>query len=279
MHEEPSRPGYTYLIVAGHADCEPWKSILRNGQMETWMSSINEFPNTELLNSFGKPVGRIINRFDRYLWNLRWNKYTGKLFLAFDFLLQRSLNSWIPDSKIEFNTEIKTNTLRLDMPDLDHLLARKTFAIFKYFVSTDHSFLVLTTTSSYLSIENLEIALAKVDTIRFVGGRVVQQEGGNFPSGTFRILSRKVIEELIENVDEMEFWLPEDLAIGRLLKKLGYELTPLQSIDLDTHESIANLDSKEAAEVIHFRLKSGPINSRNDVHLMKSLENKLAGLK
>ena len=82
MVNSESKP--TLLIALQHGLYEPWISILKNGQMETWLK---DTPNNdcEIVHFHSTPVGKFGWYFDRIHEKLRWmNRYTSLALRFFD---------------------------------------------------------------------------------------------------------------------------------------------------------------------------------------------------
>ena len=100
-------------------------------------------------------------------------------------------------------------------------------------------------------------------------------ENANFVSGSFRILSRDVVKLLLDNP---KGWTPrklEDLALGEFLSKRGIRPIFIPSNNFDSVEQIDQAKIEVLADQLHFRLKSGTIDKRNDVKLMILLHKKI----
>ena len=152
----------------------------------------------------------------------------------------------------------------------------KELSYFKYFLlKSDADFLVTTTNSSYLNLQAISKKLQELDVGRTYYGPQ-PYAGAKFVSGSFRIFSRDVVAAIVSNRIKWRIWELEDVAIGRLLLKIGVlpTFTELNSFDLP--EKIEALSEKFVRSQLHFRLKSGTAANRQDAPLMKLLHSKFS---
>ena len=82
---------------------------------------------------------------------------------------------------------------------------------------------------------------------------------------------------VINNRNKFDYWLPEDLALGRLLSDVNIDYVELPSIDLTSIHELSKLKREVLLSFTHFRLKSGTFTNRHDIELMKELHRKLWG--
>jgi hypothetical protein len=164
------------------------------------------------------------------------------------------------------------------MLDLNLMMNRKSLAVFNFAANSNYDFVIITTSSSYLNLKNLEEALGGLPRKNLVAGRILKQHAIKFPAGSFRIFTPDVLKRAIEIRDLYKYWLPEDLALGQLLQNLDLVFVELPSIDLPTIDALNSLDSEKISKNIHFRLKNEIDGVRTDVETMKALHEIIEGL-
>jgi len=71
----------------------------------------------------------------------------------------------------------------------------------------------------------------------------------------------------------------EDVAMGRLATKLGVNFQELGSLVLGTLQELQATNDATLMANYHFRVKSGSLNSRNDVEIMLALHNRIRAIK
>lgn len=265
-----------FIVVVGHALYSPWIEIFENGQLKTWLNKTPE----AVIHAFGNPVNRMIRRIDSQFWKYKWNPIFGKYLLGFQRALNPLLSRIQPKTDESFHPWFKSFTWRIGMPDLDLLMANKTMAIFRNSLSHDYGYLVTTTSSSYINLEELKATIKKLSIEKCVAGRIIEQNNEKFPSGTFRIFSRDVIKEIVKRERSFSYWLPEDLALGRLLKTIdNITWTNLKSVNIPDSTALDNLSDVELKNIVHFRLTSGTLENRNDTNLMRHLHERMKNIK
>jgi hypothetical protein len=271
---EPESSKPSYVIILGHALYEPWQSILFKGQLKTWAPVSNQ----EILHSYGVTVNKLIHKLDQKYWELKWHKHFGKLVLLLDVFFFQLLNRRATSIR-EIKSSYGFNAIEVEMLDLNIQMNRKSLAVMKYASQLKTDFVVFTTSSSYLSIKNLEAVLSTLPRERLVAGRLIEHGSEKFPSGSFRIFTPDLLLAALADLTAYKSWLPEDLAFGKLLTKHSPNYFSVSSIDLETTEEVNELTEGEIAQVVHYRVKSGTLTMRNDVALMLALHYKILNWK
>lgn len=262
-----------YEIYVGHALLSPWKQILERGQLQTWAQPSD----TRIRHAFGRPVYPFLHFVDDYYWKLKWTKYPGKLILVFEVLISRIVRRYNPRITI-VNDKYTEKDVLINLPDLNILQNIKSLAIHKYVSKSEKDFVLLTTTSSYINSRLLKEKLAELPRKRLAAGRIVTSGEEKFLSGSFRLYSPDVLREVMVSLKDYKSWLAEDLAMGNLVRKQGFALVELKSLDIASMRELESLTRKQLEETIHYRVKSGTLKNRNDIQIMSALHLKLSEL-
>lgn len=255
-----------FLIVVCHALYSPWIEILNDGQLKTWAKPGSH----NVVHAHGIPTLKVLRKLDVKYWDLKWSQRWGKIITTIEFLLSPLFNRNIPNvstSELFF----EAHSIAVEMQDFNFMMNKKTLALLKYGAAQDYKHIVFTTSSSYINIASLKRELVKLPPTNVVAGRIIERGGSQFPSGSFRIFSPDVLNEVLQNLKGYKYWLPEDLALGKVLSKLDIKFFHLGSFDLETHDSIDSLTEQDLINVPHFRLKSNVDGRRIDVELMERL--------
>jgi hypothetical protein len=166
--------------------------------------------------------------------------------------------------------------LEVAIPDAYVLAPSRELALFSYFLrETDARWLYMTTTSSYVRAGRLlEHARALGQYGVYAGTRV---EAGRhaFASGANRLLSRDVVEAIMGSRKYWDRSLLEDLGMGKLVHRLGVQLIALPTLNLEAVDDVNLLPAQLLDENYHFRVKSGPLDERDDVSVMLALHSRL----
>lgn len=263
------------LIAVIHGPYEPWLSILRDGQMQTWIKQENE---VDVVNVFGKPINKFKKEIDQKLYFLRWNRnkvlaYSSLLVEAFLKKLIR-LEKYKPKSIEKVSSEFGI-VWEVQMPDSLLLQGVKNLSVLREFLKKDYEYLVTTITSSYVNVPKLKAYLSENKSTHFAGGRIEKSGEMDYQQGSFRVYSREVVLELVKNSKHYQHWKIEDIAMGKLVNSLGFQVTPMPNITLNTRSDILKLTHKELHETISYRCKSQQGEIRFDSQIMKELHNLL----
>jgi hypothetical protein len=252
---------------------EPWRSILYEGQLKTW--AINQ--DITIYHTYASPVPKYFRKIDAFMWKLKWAPGFGKYFTAIELVAKFPFSVRRGSLIHEFLPGTQEKSLRIRMPDLDMLMNFKSFGVITGTLEFDYDYLVSTTTSSYLNIENLKREISELPRAGVVSGRIVEQDSVSFASGSFRVFSRDVVESFLVHRKLFSTWRPEDQAFGFLTKDTvrDVEYVSMVSLDVDSLVSLNNLTDTDLSDVVHFRLKSGSLQNRGDIKLMLKLHEKL----
>jgi hypothetical protein len=270
MLKSPDRRDFAIFI--GHADYEPWAAIVRNGPIQTWFK--NEIDNVYYVS--GKKSNSIIRGLDTAFWNAKWHPKFGRTAVAIEFILQKTLKSYRPKHKLTILEGTQKKLIEFQMPDLNILYCHKTINLLHQSLAFEWKHYVSVTSSSYINIKALENVIARLPKTNCVAGRIMRQGSNLFPCGTFRIFSRDVVELIVENREKYPLYLPEDLALGKLIVDLNFEQIELASLDLPNLETLESYTFQELAAIPHFRCKSGTHKARQDVDIILKLHSRLA---
>lgn len=256
----------TFLVIIGHAFYSPWLEILLEGQLKTWVN-VND---DRIVHSHGDAVGRYLHYVDQKYWQLKWSRRWGRVVHIAERVILPIMNSMKTSVSIS-KSDYGFMSLSVRMPDLNLMMNRKSLAVLDFASKTNYDFIVFTTSSSYLNIKNLQEALSKLPREGVVAGRIIKQHSIKFPSGSFRVFTPDVLRLSMRSLGRYKYWLPEDLALGKLLDEFSLEYIELASEDVPTIEALQTLDRERIRKTIHFRLKNEVLGARTDIETMRAL--------
>ena len=267
------------ICAISHGLYEPWLSILKDGQQQTWLSE--KFPeNFEVLHYHATPVGRLFQLLDKLHEKIRWkNRYLASFLCLMDNLILSPLLSYIPKSQ---NSQLLTsveNVLHIKFPDTYLTYRWKFLSLLKYFVyETNSEFLFITSTASYVQPDLVLEFINKIpDNSTYAGAE--PYEGADFISGSNRIISREIAIQVLETRNKWKPGIIEDVAFTRLVKANGNQLMTFPIANIDSITSLFETPDAFIKRTYHFRLKSITGAKRNDVLIMKSLHERVLRLK
>ena len=259
------------LCAVVHGLYQPWISILENGQTPTWLS--DGFPkNFSVVHFHGRPVGSLGRGIDRVHEKIRWGgRVPNQILRIIDRILMFPFLISIPKVTISNSLPARIPGIRIEWPDIYATLRWKDLAIIEYFCKkTDFDFLFMTTSSSYIRPFKLIEYCSKFEVGDVYAGSKPYPDA-EFVSGANRILSRSTAEAVLSS---RVFWDPaviEDVALGDLIRKNGIEYQSYDQCNIPSLEYLESLSDEMLLSNYHFRVKSGSINERQDVQIMKRL--------
>ena len=256
------------VISIGHALRMPWTDILYEGQCKTWLKeeSIEDF---NILHIYGKPPNRIVRQIEKLDEIVRSNfsyiNFIRKLYLKpFYYCFFRKT----PSSKIEKLTLTNMKSLKVNVMDIVPFVMFKMLLTLEWFVhETQYKYLYVTTTSSYLRITTLISHINSIQGPIEFGGSILKHNQIEFISGANRLFSREVAENILKNKHKLDLFIPEDVAISKLVVSLGHELLNLPTLNIDSEQKLSELTESDLRYNFHFRLKSvGSLKAFNMVN-------------
>jgi hypothetical protein len=266
------------LVIVEHGLYSPWKEILLNGQIPTWANSNKH---VDVVHGHGRPIFKAGHEIDQFLYSIRLHRlrWLANTFVRFERLWKSPLNlgKWSPGVREKSIPNTGAPAWEVQMPDLAILQAHKTLSLLVHALNYDYDYVVTTTSGSYIDLEKLYEKILQLPRSNLISGRFVSMPGGGFfPSGAFRIFSIDVLQNVKSLRTSCNHWIPEDVAIGRLLDDPSYVFLEMPSLDLPTIEDIDRYSRSDLNGIAHFRCKSGSLRARGDVDIMLALHRRLA---
>ena len=268
-------PSYKILVVISHGYYPPWIDIALKGQDKTWLDG--DIPlNVEILHYHGTPLGKLGILFDRLHERVRWsNRFGYALLKQFDSVVTFPFLAMVPSSDSSELLSLRHKTIHVKWPDTYLTFRWKARGMFKYVLDNyDFDFLFMTTTSSYIRLDELSRLLSSKTPIRFLGGASAYA-GANFAAGSNRVLSRDLVQGLLNNPKSYLPFPIEDLSMSKSLMEDGVKLVPLPHLDISSLTALKQLSDSQLISHYHFRLKSGGLDNRGDVTIMNALHERL----
>jgi hypothetical protein len=262
------------LVLTLAVEKNPWLEIERNGQLRTWNSKHS--PDTTFLRYSGVIENKLRSKLIQKIWEklnsnffARNNIFFKKMF---NFLLKAfnsKINKQIPPAEIE-NNQIVTNA-----PEGWAFLGIKTISAFKCALETlEFDFLFRINTSSYLNVEKMRESLATVEPRNYYAGLKGIHRGQIFASGCGYILSRDLVELVVDNYKSWNHLQIDDVALGELLTtKFNFPIQEFPRIDVNSIEAVQTITSKDLQNTFLFRCKTG--ESDSTISIMRELHKKL----
>lgn len=258
-------------VAITQANTEPWISIWLEGQALTWIKeSINDLDIIHI-QSIDAPF--VIQKFDTFHENNRYKKKIGLWQGRLDKVFAKLISRKIPKYKYNQTTKILT----VNSWSTYFLQGRRNIALFDWFLNcTTKDFLFLTNTSSYINQRNLLQLVRQFDPSEpiYAGYLLPEGEIKQFVSGAGKLMSRRCVELVRDNWKLYTHDALEDVAQGRLMRKLGVPAIPLSRVSVPTPNEVSKLPEDVILREFHFRCKSQD-NPRKDAEIMRLLHERI----
>lgn len=274
------------LIVVFHTRQEPWESLVRRGQFNTWVPTAVKH-GFKIAYCFGPKPSRIVSILDREIEKLRWTR--GGRISEFRNILNRILaapfKTFVPTlRKVEYEGAPEGVVgLRTSIWDMYSTSRWRQLGLFQYFLTqTSCDLLMIVTSSTYLAPDKI------LENLRNLSGKIVyagpiqgQKPSKIFVSGAQVVINREFADLALANKSRIPTHLLNDLGLGEVAHIHGIEPQALPTLNIS---SMAEL--QEASDFVfitnhHFRLKSfiEGTTERNDVMLFEELHKRLNQIK
>ena len=268
-----------FLVGIMHVTKDPWLSITRDGQIPSW-EQLN-YRNFSVIYFFGISNSVTI-RINAIIENLRWvrGRYASYGISYFLMCILRPWLNFLPkyESVDENESKLRAPSLRVNFLELTATMRWKKLSFLKYFLEqSDADFVIITTSSSLLNFDPIVEFVSKVKAKKepVYAGRILAGYDCEFTSGSFTLMNRESVRLLLKNRFLIPVHVMDDIGFGTAFKKLGINPINLKSIDFDSATKIEETSREILKTIGHFRFKSGPQDSRNDVELMQELNLRL----
>lgn len=262
-------------ILISHAHQEPFISILEGFERPSKFQF--EGFSFDLFYFEGRRVGRIENwlrvKVERIRYSIFW-----PILRLYDsvFLWLAALK--LPEAK-EGTDESGRRFLKINTPDDQRHIALKVYSALVFCENAKYDFVIRTTSNSILNLNNLVTFLRSEfsERIVYAGREVKSHNRPPFISGSFLILNRFAVENLLKLRKFHNYGVLDDVAIGRILEKVSEVVTKqyCQSLDFPSVSHVSDYPYNILPESFHYRCKSIAIQ-RNDLKIMLELKKHLS---
>lgn len=259
------------LCLVGHGYYQPWIEIAKEGQDKTWLAQ--DLPDGfQVIHFHGTPVKKLGLLLDKLHERIRWSNRFGNLLLKFfDFIITLPFLGLIPSAKQSTLLHLKHQAIHVNFPDAYLTVRWKVKGIFQFVLQNyDFDYIFITTSSSYIRPSKLVEVLQDSSRTQYLGGAKAYV-GASFAAGSNRILSKDLVEYLVEHPTSYMPHIIEDVSMSRSLTKSGVIISFQPHLDISSLAVLDSISDEELESNYHLRLKSGPLSQRNDVAIMRAL--------
>ena len=263
------------LIAVSQANQEPWNSIWTNGQQNTWMASSAN--GVKVVNFYSKNAPLIIKKLDDFHEKNRYRRHISVWQGRLDKLFTGLISKNIPDYILDQSNDL----LLINSWSTYFTLGRRYMGLYKWFLAQkEYNFLFTTNTSSYINQKKLFEVIQSFNEghLVYAGFLIPEFEVNQFVSGAGKLLSRKVVEIIVNNSASYKHSYLEDVDLGHFMREKGISPISLSRIEIRNPQEVPDISEATLREEFHFRCKSFE-NPRKDAEIMLQLHERISDLK
>lgn len=266
---EDATPLKTVFCAIQHLDRDPWKTIRDLGSRQTWLKEF--IPNEMKVVFFsGIPLSPLVRRLEIFHEKVRWSAL-GRILPILDYLFFKPFCLYVPVATM-YESKNGESDLIVQCPDAFVFLNNKFLGLYRYFLDqTDCDYLYTTTTGSYLQPKIIVDLCQQLPDKDVYAGSILNAGKRKFISGANRLMSRDVVQRLVNERRLLNPVYLEDLSQGIVLEKIGVPFHETPTINLHSLDELFGKNKQEVLANFHFRIKSYTDRSLNDVEIMQQL--------
>jgi hypothetical protein len=255
------------LVLTNSKD--PWKKIFHEGAEATWIPQAAKL--MKIYSYTGRAPGIIHSARESLTGRMRHSR--------FDFV-QRFIDRWFRQVFMRFPLDqslINGNIYQREV-ELHSTIGVRTLSAFEFILNDKNwDFLWRANVSSYVYAPRLLSTIENLPKRNLAAGVIGQFGEISFLSGAGYLLSRDVVQRVVENA---QFWnnlFLDDVALGILLFNLDIKLQPLERLTISDVSQVNQYSKSVLANYASFRC-NGLRDRDQDILIMKALNQKLYGL-
>lgn len=178
------------------------------------------------------------------------------------------------------DTGVYGDRLVVNAPEGLENIGYKMIEAFKYILNVNHkfSFVYRTNLSSYISIPVLLENIKKRKSEECYSGVVGIHNGIKFASGSGYLISRDLVEKVVQKRNDWDHVYLDDVALGKILNTMNIPITEFPRVDIPDIKALKKI-KKVDSKVFHYRCKSGNGNRKFDIIAMNYLHYKFFDVK
>jgi hypothetical protein len=175
------------------------------------------------------------------------------------------------------NMNLHDDTIYAPYPEGYENIGYKTLFAFEFLLSTDFDFLFRPNTSSFVNIHKLNEFVKTIPTEKYYGGSPIPFNGGGVMdsdrpdgptvcgSGCGFILSRDLVQLIVDNKDKWEHRLIDDLALCKFLNDFGVKMNKCPRVSVhytengEVYSFGRKLTTDEILNEMHYTTRTGEI--------------------
>ena len=270
---------FSTLIAIIYAEREPYPSIVKYGQLDTWVNTF--YPRNQIVYFHGIRPNQFTISLDNFIEKMRWHSGRTKAYaLAYvSMILFWPFRWFIPkfSKKSSGSLPKECSSIRINIPEMYVTMRWKILAVLKHFVDdTQHEFIVITTPSAYIKVDLMNSFLANLIEKNIYAGPINElTHDSKFASTSALILNRNSAQLLLDNRKLIPSHVLVDVGFGYAFRALSVSPIAIPSLNIDNLEFLNKLTKHQIDSNFHFRLKSGSNEDRKDSTIFHFLHKKI----
>jgi hypothetical protein len=255
------------LIAYTTSDQEPFRTLEKNGALETWTKHFP--PSCQIISLQAKKSKgfSILHSYSIVFEKIRWGRF-GRLATIFARLFGKPFSFYRPKS------HFIESSLIISIPEGLSFLGFKLFGAVDFMIEKDFDFMIYTNLSSYVNTFRISEILSAVDpSMDYYAGKKLPSDINPGISGSFIVLSRETCKKIKTNRFLWNHAYLDDIALLKVMKKIKVAPIFLESLDILDGDKIKPVNRIELLTYPHF--KCGPQFSglqRTDFLVMHRLD-------
>ena len=248
------KESFELIILIKHGLYPEFIKLAKDAQATTWLMDDKPL-GVKVIHYYVIPGGKFIRLLDalheKCRWHSRISHYVVRCLMQLISLpFLRFIPSTIPANQLG----AKDQEIQCNVIDTLFTLRWKQLAVYSQILNRyQFKYLYETNASSYLDLTNL---LAQIKLFRSTPLYAGNIPSNGFISGANRFFDKEAVALVVKNRNQWNPALLEDVALGKLMKKLNIKMTELDSISLTSEAEVSRLTDIDLLEHFHFRTKS-----------------------
>ena len=223
-----------------------------------------------VISSHNEDIYKILNNTIRSTWGHNIDRFNGNVKIIY-YYGKPCLDN---NGTILLNDRLYCNHL-----ETFQNIGYKTIDSFQFFIENyEFDYIIRTNESSYIYIERMLEYMVNKPTQKYASGTILYHEPFPFLAGSCYVLSRDVVELIVNNKQSWNHNYIDDVALGQFLIDFNIQIIDNNSkVDVfsmcnENIDSVQSVIKELEYNIWHFRCKCA-VNRNNDILFMNTIHN------
>ena len=248
------------ILIADSYD-SPYLELRNEIHPTIWNAEI--WSNFDIYYMKGKKTGKIrktLNTINELMRNSR-----------FGILVRINDGIWLNFIKRREPSIVQKNSdLFIDIPEGLRNLGYKFKTSLNYLYTKEYEIVIKTTSSSLFRKSLLEKFITEKNSMEtyLYAGAIINSGEYQFASGANLILNSNTIKLILSGKYRWDHSVLDDVAIGKIMKKAGVNVTEFRTLNIENMENLENLNETTLNDVGHYRCRNFESPRKDSIILM-----------